>query len=384
LKHNQFDKDFKFVLEPIEFNKYTDRQILQYCLGATLYMPATKDAVNVIMNKIIPGLTTIVLDFEDAISEEDLPKAENNVLVILDEISKGLKSNLISIDDVPLCFLRVRDSMQFQTFTDQLTLDQIKILSGFIFPKFTSGNGYAYLSHLQSLNKKYNEILYGMPILEAKELAYKEIRIYELFGIKNLLMSYKNFILNVRVGATDFSSIFGVRRGINYSIYDIMTVKDCLSDILNIFNRDGEDYVISAPVWEYFSAGKTQNIEVVKEELIQSSLLKRILIVNETIDGLLREVILDKANGFVGKTVIHPSHIKYVNAMQAVTKEEYEDAIQILHTSGGVTKSLTSNKMNEINPHKNWAKKIYHKSMVYGVIEKESSYIELFSAHNIK
>ncbi|WP_367362483.1 HpcH/HpaI aldolase/citrate lyase family protein [Mesotoga sp.] len=46
------------------------------------------------------------------------------------------------------------------------------------------------------------------------------------------------------------------------------------------------------------------------------ALLKRNLIVNAAIDGLLREVILDKANGFVGKTIIHPSHLKYVNAMR--------------------------------------------------------------------
>ena len=44
-------------------------------------------------------------------------------------------------------------------------------------------------------------------------------------------------------------------------------------------------------------------------------------IINEAIDGLLREVILDKANGFVGKTIIHPSHARYANAMQAVTKK---------------------------------------------------------------
>ena len=101
-------------------------------------------------------------------------------------------------------------------------------------------------------------------------------------------------------------------------------------------------------------------------------------IINEAIDGLLREVILDKANGFVGKTIIHPSHSKYVNAMQAVTKEEYEDAIQILDTSGGVIKSAKSNKMNEINPHKSWAYKIDLRAKAYGVIENEASYIKLF------
>jgi hypothetical protein len=217
-----------------------------------------------------------------------------------------------------------------------------------------------------------------MPILESAEIAFKETRSYELTGIKNLLMPYKDLILNIRVGATDFSSKFGVRRGIDYSVYDILTIRDCLADILNFLNREGEDYVISAPVWEYFLANKNMKFESLPEGDIHNSLLKRNLIVDEAIDGLLREVILDKANGFVGKTIIHPSHLKYVNAMQAVTREEYEDAKQILDTQGGVIKSKNSNKMNEINPHRNWAKKIFAKSQAYGVIENEKTYLKLF------
>jgi hypothetical protein len=148
---------------------------------------------------------------------------------------------------------------------------------------------------------------------------------------------------------------------------------------LNYFNRDDEGYTVSAPVWEYFLADKRDDINHLLEEDIHRSLLKRNLILNEAIDGLLREVLLDKANGFVGKTVIHPSHLQYVNAMQAVTKEEYEDALQILNTKGGVVKSTKSNKMNEINPHRNWAKRIYNRARAYGVIESEMDYLKLIA-----
>lgn len=108
---------------------------------------------------------------------------------------------------------------------------------------------------------------------------------------------------------------------------------------------------------------------------LQSSLLRRKRLVNEAIDGLLREVIIDRANGFVGKTVIHPTHVKYVNAMQAVTEEEYKDAMQILMASGGVLKSPKGNKMNEIKPHRSWARKIYYKAKAYGVIKDETEYM---------
>jgi len=92
---------------------------------------------------------------------------------------------------------------------------------------------------------------------------------------------------------------------------------------------------------------------------------------------LLRELLVDKVNGFVGKTIIHPSHIKFVNAMQTVTREEYQDAKQILDTDGGIIKSLKSNKMNEINPHRNWANCILNRAKAYGVIEDEKSLIKL-------
>ena len=86
---------------------------------------------------------------------------------------------------------------------------------------------------------------------------------------------------------------------------------------------------------------------------------------------------MDKANGFIGKTIIHPSHVRFVNAMFTVVEEEYNDALQILETSGGVIKSLTGNKMNEINPHRNWAKRIFNRAQAYGVVKSEDAIIDL-------
>ena len=172
-----------------------------------------------------------------------------------------------------------------------------------------------------------------------------------------ILDKYKSLVLQVRVGGTDFSSVFGVRRGVDYSLYDIMAVRECLSDIINVCGRNN-DYVISGPVWEYFRAPKERMFEKLPEHGFEDYLIRRKPLINNEIDGLLREVILDKANGFVGRTVIHPTHIKFVNALMAVTKEEYDDACMILGTDGGVVKGSGGNKMNEIKPHTNGAKKI--------------------------
>ncbi len=44
-------------------------------------------------------------------------------------------------------------------------------------------------------------------------------------------------------------------------------------------------------------------------------------IINKSIDGLIREVLLDKANGIIGKTIIHPTHIIPVEALYVVSHE---------------------------------------------------------------
>lgn len=379
MRHHLYNPNYNFIVNPIEFDKHTDKDILQYCLGATMYMPGTKNFVEKIINNEMPGLTTMVMCFEDACKEEDVLYAEENVHNLLEKVAEAIETGKMDSTKLPLIFCRVRNQVQFERFAEGLSEKQVKILAGINFPKFNSKNGRQYMNFLKELNDKYGEILYGMPIIEDPEVAFKESRISELMNIKEILNEYKDLVLQVRVGATDFSSCFGVRRGVDYSIYDILTVRECLTDILNVFSRNN-DYVISGPVWEYFRASKQMMFMDLPKHDLEDCLLKRIPIVNSEVDGLLREVILDKANGFIGRTVIHPTHIKYVNALQAVTREEYEDACQILGAeSDGVLRGSGSNKMNEIKPHTNWAKRIYARARSFGVIENENSFIELFA-----
>ena len=378
MRHHLYNLDFKFVKEPEEFNKYTDKSILQYCLGATMYMPGTKDFTEAILTKKYPGLTSMVMCFEDACKIEDVPQAELNSIHLLDVLSEKLKNGEITYVDLPLLIFRVRNMEQFKHFASMLKPEHIKVITGINFPKFNAENGEPYFAYLKKLNEKFGEIIYGMPIIEDKSVAHKETRMEELVGIKKILDQYKDIVLNVRVGATDFSACFGARRDVDYTIYDIMTVRDILTDILNVFTRDG-DYTVSGPVWEYFRINKKLKFSELPKVDLQQSLLRRIPLVNAEVDGLMRELILDKANGFIGKTIIHPSHINYVNGMLAVTREEYEDALQVLDTSGGVVKSTSSNKMNEIGPHHLWAEKIVQRATAYGVIENEQRYLELFN-----
>ena len=375
MKHHSYNPDFNFVKAPVEFNKYTDRDTLQYCLGATLYMPGTKDIKDKVVNHQL-DVTSLVMCCEDAIKEEDLPIAEQNILDHMDFFADKIAAGELTHDDIPLIFVRVRNVQHFKEFAQRITAKQASVLTGFNFPKFDTKNALETLRTLVEVNSRLGVVLYGMPILEGEEVAFRELRNKELLLLRNILEPYKDLILNIRVGGTDMSSLFGVRRGINSTVYDIMPVRDSLSDVLNFFNRFN-DYCVSAAVWEYFRAYKDDDINDVIKRNFRNALIKGDEIVNPAIDGLLKEVLIDRANGFVGKTIIHPTHARFVNAMFAVVEEEYHDAVQILHTSGGVVKSEHGDKMNEIGPHRRWAEKIAKRADIYGVIKNEDSVLSL-------
>ena len=378
MRHHRHNPSYPFVKPPVSFDKYTDKTLLQYCLGATMYMPATYDFLNKILSDALPGLTSLVLDFEDALPKSNIELAEENVLHLLKEVGEALDAGTLSNDAVPLIFCRVRNPFHFQMFAKRLQPEHLRALTGINFPKFNSENGNIYLETLRQLNESRGTIVYGMPILEDERIGFVESRIEELLSIRKILNENRDLVLHVRVGATDFSSLFGVRRGIDYTIYDIKPIADILSDVLNVFGRNNE-YVISGPVWEYFRADKSMKFAPLPAHDIQESLIRRIPIYNSEVDGLLREIIMDRANGFIGKTVIHPSHIKFVNTLYAVTKEEYEDAQQILGVADGVAKSASSNKMNEMAPHQSWAQRIALRAQAYGVIEDGTEYLNLFA-----
>ena len=379
MRHHSYNQDFHFVKPPMEFDKSTERDFLQYCLGATLYMPGTK----VIKEKVLShklDVTSIVMCCEDAIKDEELLFAEQNILDHLDFFADRIAAGELTQKDIPLIFVRPRDPLHFEHFAKRITDKQAAVLTGFNFPKFNSRNALYLLQILVELKSRLGVVLYGMPIFEGEELAFRENRNQELLLLRNILEPYKNLVLNIRVGGTDVSALFGVRRGVNSTIYDILPVRDALSDVLNFFNRYNE-YCVSGVVWEYFRAYKDDDINDVMRRNFYSNLIKSQNIINPAIDGLLKEVWLDRTNGFVGKTIIHPTHARFVNAMFTVVEEEYNDALQILNTSGGVVKSQDGGKMNEIGPHRLWAEKIVRRAEAYGVVKTEDSVLGLVLGH---
>lgn len=383
---NLYEDEVKkfFYKSPSSFSKNSPREILSYALGGTLYMPATKKNIHEdILTKKHAGLTSLVIDLEDAIGDKEVEKAEQMLINELSSLHDGLEKGFIDIEDIPLIFIRIRNIEQLVRLIHILG-ERLQVITGVVIPKFRKENGEAILQEIAKLQFSKTP-LYAMPILESKEIIYKESRDNELFEIKGLLDRYKDIILNVRIGATDFSGLFGIRRNSDTTVYDIAVIRDCISDIINMFVRLDSPYVVSGPVWEYFSSPE----RVLKPQLRETPFIEkygnegvklRQEIIGSHMDGFIREILMDIANGIVGKTIIHPTHIQAVQALNAVSYEEYQDAFHIISESNGevgVLKSSFSNKMNELKPHLYWAQKIMLKSETYGVLQDEYTYINL-------
>ncbi|RDI45937.1 HpcH/HpaI aldolase/citrate lyase family protein [Falsibacillus pallidus] len=379
-----------FYKEPQPFSKDSPKELLAYSLGAALYMPGTRDSIanDILSGKYLKGrhegLSTIVICLEDSISDSEIDSAEWNLVHQIQELTQSVERGSFRQSEIPLLFIRVRTFKQVVVLLERLGDMARNLLCGFVFPKFTPENGRLFLETLEEMNNQYQLNLYAMPILESPEIIFKEKRMETLLEIKSILDSYTN-ILNVRIGATDFSGLFGIRRNKDTTIYDIAVIRDCISDIINIFGRSSSQYVISGPVWEYFQGGERILKPQIRQTPFEASYGRtgfnmRAEMIERFEDGLIHEVLLDKANGLVGKTIIHPSHIKVVQAMNVVTLEEYLDAMAILNQEenvNGVIKSHYSNKMNEIKPHYNWAQVVLRKSHIFGVLQDGQTFIDL-------
>ncbi|OQY55845.1 MAG: citrate lyase subunit beta [Desulfobacteraceae bacterium 4572_88] len=373
-----------FFAEPGFFRRDGNKHLISYALGATLYMPAIRENIaEDIISKKNKGLISVVFCLEDAISDHEVEKAEQQLSSCLRKLYSAVERGSVEYDDLPFIFVRVRYAAQISKLC-HLTGAAFSVLSGFVFPKFSYHNGQTYFKELSELNDSFGKNFYGMPILETPDIIHWETRRDSLIRISEILEEYRDLVLNIRIGATDLSSIFGIRRGFDVTVYDIQVLRDCITDIINNFCRVSMEYVVSGPVWEYFLSGDRVlkpklRITPFQEQYGEVGTAIRSKLLNQYLDGLIYEVLLDKANGLIGKTVIHPSHIIPVQSMYVVDHEEYTDACSILENNGktGVMKSSFQNKMNETKPHMNWAKKILRRAKVYGVFNKNQEFVNL-------
>ncbi len=315
-----------------------EKNNLAYHVGGLLYMPAVQQGIaDKIIHKTIPYLTSVAFCLEDSVLDSALSEAEQILCCTFEDLFAGQRA------DFPLLFIRVRSAEHLLHIWNLLGQSR-EILTGFILPKFDSSNADAWLSALQNINSESDHTVYAMPILESRAIADLSTRQQELSLIHKALMQNSDLILNVRTGGNDFCNLYGLRRSQEENIYQIAMIRDILADILNCFSGD---FIVSAPVWEYFGTQDTLWMQ-----------------------GMKKELALDRLNGFIGKTAIHPTQLPLIWESLKVSEEDYRDACRILNwneSQKAVQKGFGGSRMNELKCHGKWAERIKILGDLYGV-----------------
>lgn len=314
---------------------------IYYSVGALMYCPANNaKIVDKLVNNEFGDKFSLAFCLEDAIGDNHVRDAE---LVLIQSLKR-----LYTLQDdgfyMPKIFVRVRRPEQIVRLYKEFGA-AAELVCGFCVPKFDQSNSKEYIKAISDVNDLSGDrIVYMMPILESHEMIDLRTRYDFLYDMKEQIDSIEAYVLNVRVGGNDLCNQFGLRRHGYETIYGVQPVASILTDILTVFSQD---YVVSGPVWEYYSGS---NCDV----------------------GLYDEVLADLLAGFVGKTVIHPNQIGVFNRACAVPKADYDDAIAILGWDQGapsmVAGSAKGERMNEAKVHRNWAEKIVYMAEYYGVI----------------
>ncbi|MDE5778676.1 MAG: HpcH/HpaI aldolase/citrate lyase family protein [Lachnospiraceae bacterium] len=314
--------------------------ILYYSVGALLYCPANKRTIaDSIINEKFGNKFSLALCLEDTINDDFVVEAEQDLIASINQIFISFQKQPFYL---PKIFIRVRNPEQIGRLTKAFG-NSIEIITGYIIPKFTCNNARPYIQEIIKANEQTSKKIYVMPIYESSSIIDLRNRIDILYKLKDMLSSIEELVLNIRVGGNDLCHMFGFRRHSDESIHRIKPISNIFSDIVTVY---GMDYVVSGPVWEYYSGDNWEK-------------------------GLIQEIQDDKLCGFTGKTAIHPNQIPIINKSYQVSRSDFNDAQAILNwnisSNSFVSGNFTNERMNEYKVHNNWAQQTLFLAEAFGI-----------------
>jgi len=201
------ERERLFAVPPGAVTPASPRTTLALALGATLYSPGTRPALDADAARAAAiGATSMVWCLEDAIPHAAVTDAEANVVAALRRIDeRGWPAEL------PLLFVRVREPGQIRRLAEAAG-PALSRLTGFSLPKATGAGLGEMLSAVAEAGAGCAHPLYAMPILETPDVAWSETRAGALGAVAEQLDRHADAVLSVRVGGTDLSGLFGLRR----------------------------------------------------------------------------------------------------------------------------------------------------------------------------
>lgn len=313
-----------------------------YQLGASLYMPATRqDIWDIIKRDKLPTINSIIICLEDAVSHTDVEMALTRLQTLLDTWAAHVDSinNPSKQADVhaqqptrPLVFVRPRNPTMLQKLADFKNID---LLDGFVMPKVDMCSLSNWRMACQNLSRE--QLL--MPTLETAALFDPHHNQELAIGFKE---AFNQPVFALRIGGNDLFAALRLRRPKNSIVYDT-PIGTLAYQLLGCFVPHG--FYLTAPVFEY---------------LDQPTLF-------------MQELTRDVSLGLVGKTVIHPSQIALVQQAYCVPTNILDEAKAILHSEAKAVFKY-NNTMLEPATHRAWATEVVNRADVFGTINNHTHY----------
>jgi citrate lyase beta subunit len=335
---NSDGPDWPFHLAP-EQGDGADRKSTAFDLGATLYVPALRNGLaQLVAQRASDGVRSVILCLEDSIADGCDEEAEASLMQALCELEALGRP-------MPHVFVRPRSHSQLVRILERAPAGSCR---GVVIPKFTLERGSEWLSAIQDYALLAGGSFWAMPILETRDLVAPSRRSSWLRDCADLLDERQDVVCGVRVGTSDISGHLGLRRDDRTTVYGLAPIAAVLSDaIAELYGHPGVPALFGG-VWEYIpDVGRGLS----------------------SMGAFSREVQMDIAHGFKGKSIIHPSQAAVVMACLAVSFADWVDASAVLQ-GDGASRSSVAPRMNEAKPHRLWATETLLRARHWGVVRE--------------
>ncbi|GAA0311327.1 HpcH/HpaI aldolase/citrate lyase family protein [Psychrobacter aestuarii] len=302
-----------------------------YQLGASLYMPATRqDIWQVITREKLGSINSIIICLEDAVGHNEVDFALSQLTSLLATWATRIQAQG-DVPGRPLVFVRPRHPTMLQELADW---PNIGLIDGFVLPKVDMYRLSDWRISCQNLPEK--QLL--MPTLETAAL-------FDAHHNQDLAIAFKEAfrqpVFALRIGGNDLFSTLRLRRPKDSIIYQT-PIGTLIYQMLGCFVPHG--FYLTAPVFEY---------------LEQPTLF-------------MQELTQDVSLGLVGKTVIHPNQIALVQQAFAVPFGTLDEAKAILDTEAKAVFKY-NDTMLEPATHRAWAEEIIERAKVFGTLDDHSA-----------
>lgn len=300
-----------------------------WTLGASLYVPATRPDLLALGTDKLSQLTSLIYCTEDAVREEDVALALENLQHTLPQLPHS---------GGPLRFIRARNP---RVLTQLLQMDLSKI-SGFVLPKIHAENAADYMHLLANSQWQHLGVMFT---LETHEALCEQ----RMMQLRDLIVqeSWMQKVLSLRIGGNDLMHALGVRRSPGRTLYE-GPLERVISMLIGVFKPYGLS--LSSPVYEVYSDLHT----------------------------LAREIQQDLEYGLCGKTIIHPNQLETVLTGYRVPERDVLEARAIVDPKAPAVFAMNG-RMCEPNTHIRWAKDILTRASKYGILREEKSQMDHFT-----